>query len=272
MIITASIVLYNNNKRELLENIKMLKDTIINKIFIIDNSPNDNLSIIFNLDKFEYISNPSNPGFGSSHNFAINKSIESGSNYHFVINPDIVINENVIESMIDYIKRDDLIGMMMPKILNIDGQIQYLPKLLPSPFDLLRRKLKLFSKLYNRFINIYELRFVPNCKIYNSPIISGCFTLLNLNAICDIGMYDERFFMYFEDFDLSRRMHLKYKTIYYPLVSVYHGYESAANKKIKLFKIFIISAIKYYNKWGWFFDFDRKKINKKALYSLINRY
>jgi GT2 family glycosyltransferase len=78
-------------------------------------------------------------------------------------------------------------------------------------------------------------------------------------------MYDDNYFMYFEDWDLSRRMHKKYKTIYYPLVSVYHGYESGANKSFKLFKIFIQSAITYFNKWGWFFDKDRKQMNKKAL-------
>ena len=70
----------------------------------------------------------------------------------------------------------------------------------------------------------------------------------NLKAIQEIGMYDDNYFMYFEDWDLSRRMHKKYKTIYYPLVSVYHGYESGANKSFKLFKIFIHSAITYFNK------------------------
>jgi hypothetical protein len=60
-------------------------------------------------------------------------------------------------------------------------------------------------------------------------------------------------------------MHQKYKTIYYPLVSVYHGYESGANKSFKLFKIFIQSAFTYFNKWGWFFDKERTQMNKKTL-------
>jgi GT2 family glycosyltransferase len=120
-------------------------------------------------------------------------------------------------------------------------------------------------KAYQKFINEYELRDIPSDKIYNAPVLSGCFTLLNLNAIKKIGMYDDTFFMYFEDWDLSRRMHKYYKTIYFPKVAVYHGYESGANKNSRLFKIFIKSAIRYFNKWGWFFDSERDKINKVAL-------
>ena len=80
-----------------------------------------------------------------------------------------------------------------------------------------------------------------------------------------VGIFDDKFFMYFEDWDLSRRMHLHYKTLYYPIVSVYHGYDSGANKNLKLFKIFIKSAIHYFNKWGWFFDSQRNKVNKAVL-------
>ena len=71
--------------------------------------------------------------------------------------------------------------------------------------------------------------------------------------------------MYFEDWDLSRRMHRHYKTLYFPKVSVYQGYDSGANKNLKLFKIFIKSAMHYFNKWGWFFDKERESMNKKAL-------
>jgi len=71
--------------------------------------------------------------------------------------------------------------------------------------------------------------------------------------------------MYFEDWDISRRVHQKFKTVYFPKVSVYHGYESGANKNKRLFKIFIKSAKSYFNKWGWAFDSDRRKINKTTL-------
>jgi GT2 family glycosyltransferase len=109
------------------------------------------------------------------------------------------------------------------------------------------------------------LRFVPIDLTYNAPVLSGCFTLLNLKAIQEVGLYDDKYFMYFEDWDLSRRMHKKYKTLYYPKVSVYHEYESGANKNARLFIIFIKSAVTYFNKWGWFFDKDRSEVNKATL-------
>jgi GT2 family glycosyltransferase len=268
MIISASIVLYNTDFDELLKAIESIfREKIELELFLIDNSPNEN-SKISNLaqdSKIIYIHNPSNPGFGSAHNLAIQKAIALGNKYHFVINPDIYFEGDVISPMIDYMEVNLNVGMMMPQILNLDGSVQNLPKLLPSPYSVLMRKLKKPRFIYNDFINRYELRFVNKDLIYDAPILSGCFTLLSLKAIEDVGMYDDKFFMYFEDWDLSRRIHKKYKSVYFPKVSVFHGYDSGANKNKRLFKIFINSAITYFNKWGWFFDSERRNINKKAL-------
>ncbi|KQB41548.1 glycosyltransferase [Flavobacterium aquidurense] len=264
--ISSSIVLYNSDEKILEDAIASFLNMNLNvKLYLIDNSPTDILKTLKKDSRTIYIHNPSNPGFGASHNIAIQKSVNEGIKYHFIINPDIYFDQDVVLPMISYMVKDSSIGMMMPQILNLDGTIQNLPKLLPSPFSILWRKLKKPARSYEKFINQYELRQVPKDMIYHAPVLSGCFTLLNLEAIKKVGMYDDKFFMYFEDWDLSRRMHQHYKTIYFPLVSVYHGYDSGANKSSKLFRIFINSAITYFNKWGWFFDTERKKINKEAL-------
>jgi GT2 family glycosyltransferase len=266
MRISGSIVLFNNDIEKLNKAINSFLNTSEDiRLYLIDNSINDRLEKVVNDNRIHYIHNPSNPGFGAAHNIAIRKSIEIGSKYHFVINPDVYFFENVIESMVRFADLDKTIGMMMPQILNDDGSIQNLPKLLPSPLSVLMRKVKMPKFYYKEFINRYELRFVDKSKIYNAPILSGCFTLFNVEALQNIGGYDDSYFMYFEDWDLSRRMHNKYKTIYFPEVSVYHGYESGANKNSQLFKIFINSAINYFNKWGWFFDKERLKINETTL-------
>lgn len=266
MIVTSSIVLYNTDKIVLNTLINSLLECRINKkLYLIDNSPSDELRNFYDHCKITYIHNPSNRGFGSAHNQAIEKAIKLGADYHFIVNPDIFFTGDVIGSMVNFMEKDHTIGMMMPQVLNVDGSIQNLPKLLPTPLSIFWRKFKKPVKAYENFINQYELRGVPKNLIYNAPILSGCFTALNLKAIKNIGMYDDNFFMYFEDWDLSRRMHKQYKTIYFPLVSVIHEYESGANKNERLFKIFINSAITYFNKWGWFFDGERKKINKRAL-------
>ena len=263
---TCSIVLYKNAPDMLSDAIFSFLNKDLNMLlYLIDNSPTDELKLLVTHNRISYIHNPSNPGFGAAHNIAIQKAIEFGSKYHFVINPDIYFNEDVVTPMVEYMKNDSTIGMMMPQILNLDGTIQNLPKLLPSPFSILWKKLRKPKKAFEKFINEYELRQVKPNIIYNAPILSGCFTLLNLEAIKKIGFYDDAFFMYFEDWDLSRRMHQHYKTIYFPLVSVFHGYKSGANKSHVLFKIFVSSAITYFNKWGWFFDADRNNINRETL-------
>lgn len=267
-LISVSLVIYCNKLKELTIAINCaLKSDLVGKIYLIDNSPTDVLKVLKDLEvnRIVYLFQNANLGFGSAHNVGINLAKQQGYSYHLILNPDIYFEDDVISSMIAYIKNDALIGMMMPQILNLDGSIQSLPKLLPSPFSMLFRKIKKPISLYQKVIDQYELRNVPRVMIYNSPILSGCFTLLNLDAIKKVGMYDDSFFMYFEDWDLSRRMHQHYKTIYFPLVSVFHGYDSGANKSSRLFKIFIKSAITYFNKWGWFFDTDRKEINKRAL-------
>lgn len=266
--LSASLVLYNNDKEELTTAINcVLKSNLVLKFYLIDNSPTDSLKDLKEIDpeRIIYLFQNNNLGFGKAHNIAIELTKNDNYKYHLVVNPDISFVGNVIESMIEFMEKDDEIGMMMPQILNLDGSIQNLPKLLPSPKSILMRKIKKPKKAYKKFIDKYELRNVPKDLIYNAPILSGCFTILNIKAIEKVGMYDDNYFMYFEDWDLSRRVHKFYKTIYFPKVSVIHGYESGANKSKRLFKIYINSAITYFNKWNWFFDKERKNINNKTI-------
>ncbi|QEK52205.1 glycosyltransferase family 2 protein [Pedobacter aquae] len=268
MKISGSIVLFKHTIGQLMKLLASLYSSNM-KLFLIDNSKIEILgdSTLNCSRKIEliYIHNPSNPGFGAAHNIAIKKAIDAGSKYHFIINPDIIIEEDVFTPMINYMEQNPDVGMLMPKVLNEDGTIQHLPKLLPHPAWIFRRKLKKIDLNHQKFINKYELRDFSKDQILNVPILSGCFTLLRLDAIKEVGMYDENFFMYFEDFDLSRRMHQKYKTVYFPEVCVYHGYEGGANKSFKLFKIFLKSMFTYFNKWGWFNDKERKEMNKSTL-------
>ncbi len=264
--ITGSLVLYKSNISDVEFIIRNFTSVVsVRTLYLIDNSPTNELSCLKSSNKVEYYHNPTNIGFGAAHNIALNEAIKTNSKYHFVINPDVKFEARVIDEMVNYMEKKSDIGMMMPKILNLDDSIQFLPKLLPSPYSLMMRKVKFPKFVYTPFINKYELRKVPENKIHEAPILSGCFTLFNINALKEIGLYDDIFFMYFEDWDISRRINQKYKTMYYPLVSVYHAYESGANKNKKLFNIFLKSAVYYFNKWGWFFDKDRRRINKKTL-------
>lgn len=268
--VIVSLVTFNTGKDDVLRVIKSIFSSKANCHFIIvDNSPDDRIkNYVQDIENVEYIFNNANLGFGAAHNIALKLSIERKVKYHFVVNPDVWFKEDVITPMVNYMNLNPEVGMMMPSILNSDSSVQNLPKLLPSPKSVILRKIRWPKNIYNEFITRYELRNRKKNTIYNVPVLSGCFTLFNVEALKQVGLYDDRFFMYFEDWDISRRIHSQYKTLYFPHASVFHGYESGANKNHKLFKIFIQSTIAYFNKWGWFFDKERKKINAKALSQL----
>ena len=85
---------------------------------------------------------------------------------------------------------------------------------------------------------------------------------LRKSTIEDIGLFDEGIFMYGEDTDLNRRIYQKYKTLYYPKVTIIHDFEKGSHKNLRLLWIHIKAAIYYLNKWGWVFDNERTRINK----------
>jgi GT2 family glycosyltransferase len=262
---SASIVLYNTPYSTICNLIIELQKSNISLIYIIDNSSSDSNAVYNNMNKIKYLHNTNNIGFGSAHNIAFQDSISNSYSYHFIINPDINVTESSINNLISIIDQDKSIGAIMPKILNFDGSIQYLPKLLPNPISVIYRLVKWPNIFYNKFITKYELRDYNLNNPINVPILSGCFTLYNLNVLNKHGLFDESFFMYFEDWDLSRRIHKHFKTIYYPTITVNHGYENGARKNLRLFKIFSKSYFIYFNKWGWIIDSERKAINKKVL-------
>ena len=265
--ISASIVLYHNDERQLRKVIESFFHTSLDlKLYLIDNSLNDELRKLESLDKrIKYIYNDGNLGYGTAHNIAIKKSIGENIPYHIVLNPDIYFKNNVIEELFSYMEEHANIGNIIPQVLYPDNEIQHLSKLLPTPVDLIFRRFIPFKKWKEKRNDKYELKFSGYDKIMNVPSLSGCFMFLRNDVLKDVGLFDENIFMYLEDTDLNRRIHSKYRTIFYPKVSIVHEYakESYVNKKLLVYHI--KSAIYYFNKWGWVFDKERNEINKKCL-------
>jgi GT2 family glycosyltransferase len=267
--ISVSIVIYNNEINELKKTISSVLNTKLDiHLFLIDNSPKDSLRYIFNDSRIEYIFNNANIGFGAGHNIAIRKVMESGSKYHLVLNPDIFFNSGVLEKIIEYLDANQDVGLLMPKILYPDGSLQYLCKLLPTPADWIYRKFLPFKKYLENRNEIFELHFTNYDKIMNVPYLSGCFMFFRTDVLKEIGLFDTGIFMYGEDTDICRRIHKKYKTIYYPLVNVFHVFQKGSHKSIRLLWIHIKAAVYYFNKWGWFIDKERDKINISVLKEL----
>lgn len=269
--INASIVLYHNKKEQLIKAIESFLNTNLDvKLYLVDNSSNNELKDLKSIDsRIEYIFNNANLGYGTAHNIAIKKSIDEKVSYHLVLNPDIYFESGVLEELYSYMQNNSDIGNIMPNILYPNGEIQYLCKLLPTPTDLILRRFIPFKNWKEKRNNTYELKASGYDKIMNVPVLSGCFMFLRTSALKDVGLFDENIFMYLEDTDLSRRIHTKYKTIFYPKVQITHEYAKESYKSKKLLKYHIQSAIYYFNKWGWIFDKQRDEINQNSKRDLI---
>ena len=238
------------------------------KLYLIDNSPTDALKILATDERIEYYHNTANDGFGKGHNIGIRKAAEN-CKYHLILNPDIYFDGNTLREIINKMDADPQIGILMPKVLYPDGSMQNLAKLLPTPFDLFFRRFIPLTSLKNKLVRNYEMQQYKYDKEIEVPFLSGCFMFCRLEVLLALGGFDENIFMYTEDIDLCRRtIELGYKTIVFPFVSVYHDHERKSFRNYATLKVYIKSALYYFNKWGWLVDKKRSKINKKALKQL----
>jgi len=234
-------------------------------VYLVDNSPTDSLRSECQVGiAHDYIHLSANPGYGLAHNVAIRKAQALGSAYHLVLNADVNFDQDVLTPMLSYLDRNVQVGQLMPKVLSPDGSLQRLCKLVPTPADLLLRRFT-SGKAKALRDQMFELHGSGYNKTMFVPFLSGCFMLLRQSALKEIGLFDERYFMYAEDIDLTRRMAERYETLFFPEVSVVHELGAGSHKSLKMFFIHGFNLCKYFNKWGWLQDPIRDRLNRKTL-------
>lgn len=264
--ITSSLVTYNNDKKDIkavIESFLGINSEPI--LFVMDNSEDNSIEAYCNHPRIKYFFNGANLGFGAAHNMAFEKAFELKSDYHLLLNPDVCFDPMVVKKIIAKMDSDLSIGLLMPKVLYPTGEMQYLCKLIPSPKDLILRRFIPFQKFKNKHRDKYEMRFFSYEKEAEIPIMSGCFLMIKTSVLQEVKGFDLRFFMYLEDVDLCRRIGEISKLLYYPEVKIVHNYGKGSYTNKILLIYHSMSAIKYFNKWGWFIDKERKRINKETL-------
>ncbi len=263
--ISASIVLYNTEKTLIDTVITSCVDSLAEiDLYLVDNSPGDELSYLVNDKRVNYLKSQENHGFGAGHNLAINEfKLLEKYKYHIVINPDIKFDKGVIANIQSYMDNNNDVGVLMPKILNTNGTLQFARRLLPTPFDI-------FKKKFLPFLHSKKYEMISHEPSMPVEIIGlcGCFMFLRVDALKSTGLFDERYFMYFEDFDLCRRIAMKFSSIYYPSTSVIHDSNNEHKRSLKLFYYALRATILYFNKWGYF-DKERSVINKKVYANIV---
>jgi GT2 family glycosyltransferase len=251
--LVATVVTFNNSIKMLDElQASFFKTDLKVKLVFIDNSSNSEIKELATSKNIEYISGHGNVGFGAGHNIGINKHIDQAK-YFLILNPDVVIEDDCLKKLYVFMEKHPEVPLCTPLVLNPDRSIQFVNKRLPTLRVLFaRRFLKKFAgKKIEREMDLYTLQDqLPFKSPLIVPIITGCFMFFNSAHLKKLNGFDETFFMYFEDSDISRRAYQLGPTVFYPNCQITHQWERGSHKNFKLLTIFIQSAYHYFVKWG----------------------
>ncbi|MBI5234200.1 MAG: glycosyltransferase family 2 protein [Deltaproteobacteria bacterium] len=249
----ASMVVYKNPRSMVREAARsFLQERLKTKIYVIDNSPSAELSTAFDGLAVSYHFSGRNEGYGRGNNRAL--ALAESGRYFLIMNPDITISNGTVEKLASYMDENPDIGILGPMVLNTDGTLQRLNRREPTVAVLFFRRFlpRALSWLVRKKLDLYEMEDAGYDSVCDVPFISGAFMFCRTAVLKEVGGFDPRYFMYFEDADISRKVRSKgYRTVYYPYANVVHGYEKAAHKSLKMAFVFIMNGIRYFNKWGW---------------------
>jgi GT2 family glycosyltransferase len=259
-----SVIIVNYNVRYFIEqaivSINKAGQNISMEIIVIDNASSDNSVAILQkkFPQIHIIANKENVGFGKANNQGI--SIAKGK-YILLVNPDTVLQENTLSVCLEFIEKHPDCGALGVKM--IDGKGNFLPESkrgLPSP-SVAFYKMSGLSSLFpkSQIFNRYHLGFLDKDKNHEVDVLSGAFMFFKGDLLKEIGGFDEDYFMYGEDIDLSYQVLKKgYKNYYVADTSIIH-YKGESTKKgslnyVKVFyEAMLIFAKKHFSKKQTFF-------------------
>ena len=266
--VVGSIVLFKTASQEVDQAIRQfLAVPLKTHLCIIDNSPTPLSAQTYADPRISYFFANGNLGYGRAHNIALRAS-QGRSRYNLVMNTDITYPPDAVTRLVDFMEANPQAGLAGPKVLYPDGSLQHVCRLLPTPANLFLRRFLPGSKWTDRADAIYELRQWDHESVANIPYFQGSYMMLR-TALCNqVGGFDERFFLYGEDIDLTRRIHAIAETLYVPDVRITHQSRRYSNRSLLGTWYGIQNNCRYFNKWGWFFDRDRTRINRKVLATL----
>ncbi len=265
-VLSFSVVTYHNSVEEIERLFNSIKScTLRHTLTLVDNGNDTAMQQLTQKYEYHYINSGGNVGFGAAHNLALRQNLGKFQ-YHVIINPDVYFEDGTFEAVVRFMSKSPEVGAVVPKVLYPDGRTQHLCKMVPTPFDLFARRF-LPQPLKNSFkerMKDYEFLNYNYDQNLHVPILSGCCLTIRDEALQKAGLFDERFFLYLEDVDLSRRIHQHYDTLHLAETFIYHDYRKASYKNINNLKLHLRSAVKYFNKWGWLADSERKRMNAEA--------
>lgn len=217
-------------------------------VYIVDNASSDGTPDIVekNFPQAMVIRNSKNMGFGAGHNAVIDML---HSDHHFIVNPDILLTSDTVSEMCEFLQENPDIVMAVPKFVYENGEEQFTPKLTPTVKYMLGGRLERFGGVFRKWRREYTFADRNLTEVTDVGFCSGCFIAVKTDIFKKVGGFDERYFLYSEDADLTRMAQRYGRTVYAPRFSVVHLWERAYMKSRKYFFIQLSSMFKYFWKW-----------------------
>lgn len=190
----------------------------------------------------EIINGHGNIGYGRANNLAIKRT---QSDYHLILNPDVKIDTAAIDVGIRFLAQNPDVDLVAPDATNNLGENEYLAKRMPNPLIILLRGINntTLNKIFKRQLDWYTYKDkLPTSEPLEIELASGCFMLCRTKVLKDIGGFSPKYFLYFEDFDLSRKIA---KKVLLPTMKIIHLGGKAAKKGSKHIKLFLKSYIAF---------------------------
>jgi GT2 family glycosyltransferase len=195
-----------------------------------------------------------NVGFARGHNEIFKKTYQKDTIYLF-LNPDVEIKGAAIKKILAFFKKNTRVGILSPKLLNADGSIQKIARFIPNPVTLLKRF------LLNDVSDTIPIKFYK--QNFSAPFVHGACLFVKGNVFKKVGGFDERYFMYMEDLDLCRKVQSKNLSVMlFSEVTATHKHHKGSSKDVRLFFYHVQSLVRYFNRWGWFNDKLRDRMNE----------
>jgi len=201
--------------------------------------------------RVELIHGHGNVGYGRANNLAIPRL---ASDLHLVMNPDVELDPMALVAAIEALEADPKLGAVAPQVRGPGGEPQYLCKRYPSVWVLFLRGFapRALRERNARALEAYEMRDLPADRPYSPvPLASGCFMLMRTELFRRVGGFDPRFFMYFEDYDLSLRFGREAALVYVPSARIVHHGVEASRKGLRHIAWFLRSAWRFFSTHGW---------------------
>lgn len=188
----------------------------------------------------EIVSGHGNIGYGRANNLAIEKA---DSRYHLILNPDVKLEKTALAEGLSYLNNHPDVGLVTPHAVNERGEFEYLSKRPPTALIILLRGLNinLLNRIFQRTLDWYTYKDqLPTTNPIPIELASGCFMLCRTEELKAIGGFSPKYFLYFEDFDLSRRIT---KKIFLPSMKITHLGGNTVKKGWRHIKLFLASYL-----------------------------